>query len=65
MTGIGDLIGDMEIGVRKKCKRLFKKSFWDTSWKSKVSEVMGRGYQFTYDFIYSTKNDNALKEEND
>ena len=42
---------DMHRKVNKKCKKLYKKGFFDTSWKSKSNEVMKSGISEIWKFL--------------
>lgn len=42
---------DIHRKVKKKCKKLYKKGFFDKSWKLKSNEVMTRGISEIYKFL--------------
>jgi hypothetical protein len=45
------IYSDMRRRVKKKCKKLYKKSFWDRSWKKEVNPIMSKGYSSIIEFL--------------
>ena len=43
--------GDIQDRVKKKCKQLYKKNFFDRSWRKEYDEVMTRGITEIYKFL--------------
>lgn len=45
------LYGDLNKSVDKKCKKLYKKSFFDRSWKKESAKIMNGSIKEIYAFI--------------
>ena len=45
------LYNDIRREVEKKCKRLYKKGFWDRSWLKEVDKVMQKSFSEINNFI--------------
>jgi|TARA_R110000796_G_scaffold27712_2_gene76190 hypothetical protein len=42
---------DMRREVEKKCKKLYKKGFWDRSWIKEVNPIMSKSYSSIIEFL--------------
>jgi len=45
------IYGDIKHSVDKKCKKLYKKGFFDTSWRNESKIIMASGLTNIYKFL--------------